>query len=272
MFPILSDLESLARQAGEILKAGYAQRPTMQGNLQIRYKGAIDPVTEFDHRSEEFLVGEIRRRFPQHSLVAEESGEHAGDACCVWYIDPLDGTVNYAHGVPIFAVTIAYAEGGRVNLGVVYDPLRDECFSAERGKGAFLNGLPIRATSASDLDRSLLVTGFSYDLRTTSRNNLDHYARFALISQGVRRLGSAALDLCYIASGRLDGYWELSLQPWDLAAGTLIAAEAGATVTAVDGDPDVMHPPYSVLAANAPLHAQMLAEFKSLEKIKEIPA
>lgn len=272
MTPELVDIESLARQAGEIIKAGYTQRPTMQADKQIRYKGAIDLVTEFDHRSEELLVSEIRRRFPQHSLVTEESGDHAGDACCVWFIDPLDGTVNYAHGVPIFAVSIAYAEGSELRLGVVYDPLRDECFSAERGKGAYLNGQPIRAVPASDLDRSLLVTGFSYDLRTTARNNLDHYAHMALISQGVRRLGSAALDLCYIASGRLDGYWELSLQPWDLAAGALIAAEAGATVTDMDGDPQLMHPPYSVLAANAPLHSRMLAEFKSLEKRKVVPA
>ena len=272
MTPELVDVESLARQAGEILKAGYAQRPTMQADMQVRYKGVIDLVTEFDHRSEEFLVGEIRRRFPQHRLVTEESGNHAGDECCVWYVDPLDGTVNYAHGVPIFAVSIAYEEEGELRLGVVYDPLRDECFSAERGKGAFLNGLPIRAVPASALDRSLLVTGFPYDLRTTSRNNLDHYAHMALISQGVRRLGSAALDLCYIASGRLDGYWELSLQPWDVAAGGLIAAEAGATVTDMHGDAQLMHPPYSVLAANASLHARMLAEFKTLEKLKEVPA
>jgi len=272
MTPELVDIESLARQAGEILKAGYTQRPTMQADMQVRYKGVIDLVTEFDHRSEEFLVGELRRRFPQHSLVTEESGDHAGDERRVWYIDPLDGTVNYAHGVPIFAVSIAYEEEGELHLGVVYDPIRDECFSAERGRGAFLNGLPIRAVSATDLDRSLLVTGFSYDLRTTTHNNLEQYAHMALISQGVRRLGSAALDLSYIASGRLDGYWELSLQPWDLAAGALIAAEAGATVTDMDGDAQLMHPPYSVLAANAALHARMLAEFKSLEKKREVPA
>ena len=174
--------------------------------------------------------------------------------------------------MPIFAVSIAYAEGGLVRLGVVYDPLRDECFSAERGRGAYLNGLPIRATPASDLDRSLLVTGFPYDLRTHPQNNLDNYAHMARISQGVRRLGSAALDLCYIASGRLDGYWELSLQPWDVAAGGLIAAEAGATVTDMHGDAQLMHPPYSVLAANASLHARMLAEFKSLENFKEVSA
>jgi myo-inositol-1(or 4)-monophosphatase len=263
MTPILPDLESLARQAGEIIKAGYVQRPSMQAELQIRYKGAIDLVTEFDHRSEEFLVGEIQRRFPGHSLVTEESGKHAGDDCCIWYIDPLDGTVNYAHGVPIFAVSIAYAEGGQVCLGVVYDPLRDECFSAERGRGAWLNGLPIRVSGADELDRSLLVTGFSYDLRTNPQNNLDQFARFALLAQGVRRLGSAALDLCYIASGRLDGYWELRLSAWDVAAGGLIAEEAGAVVTAVDGSPDFLHPPYSVLAAaGASLHAQMLAVLK----------
>jgi myo-inositol-1(or 4)-monophosphatase len=181
----------------------------------------------------------------------------------VWYIDPLDGTVNYAHGVPFFAVSIGYAEGGLMRFGVVYEPLRDECFSAERGRGAWLNGLPIRVSGADELDRSLLVTGFPYDLRTHPENNLDNYARFARLSQGVRRLGSAALDLCSIASGRIDGYWEVRLNAWDLAAGGLIAQEAGATVTGLTGEPDWMEPPFSVLAANAPLHAQMLAVLQS---------
>jgi len=263
MTPTLADLESLARQAGEILRAGFVCRPGTENGLHVRYKGAIDLVTEVDHRSEEFLVGEIKQRFPGHALLTEESGSHAGEACCLWYIDPLDGTVNYAHGVPIFAVSIAYSEGGMVRLGVVYDPMRDECFSAERGRGAWLNGLPIRASQAAELDSSLLVTGFPYDVRSNPHNNLDNYARFALASQGVRRLGSAAIDLCYIANGRFDGYWELRLAPWDVAAGGLIAEEANATVTDLNGGPEYLNIPCAILAANAPLHAQMLALFRS---------
>jgi len=253
MNPDLSEVEALARQAGEILRAGFRQRQ------RIDYKGAIDVVTETDRRSEAFLIEAIRRSYPQHRIVAEESGNSPGSDCCVWYIDPLDGTVNFAHGVPIFAVSLAYAEEGRVRLSVVYDPTRDECFSAELGCGAQLNGQPIHVSSPADLDHSLLVTGFPYDIRTNPDNNLDLYGRLALNSQGVRRLGSAALDLCYIADGRLDGYWEIRLQPYDIAAGWLIACEAGAQVTRVDGGPDLLAQPCSVLAAANPrIHAQML--------------
>ncbi len=253
MNPSLTEVEILARQAGEILRAGFRQR------LRIDYKGAIDMVTEVDRRSEAFLIKAIRRSYPQHRIVAEESGSTPGSDCCVWYIDPLDGTVNFAHGVPIFGVSLAYVEEGQVRLGVVYDPTRDECFSAEAGCGAHLNGQPIHVSEAADLDRSLLVTGFPYDIRTNPDNNLDLYARFARSSQGVRRLGSAAIDLCYIADGRMDGYWEIRLQPYDIAAGWLIACEAGATVTRLDGGPDLLAQPCSVLAAaNPKVHAQML--------------
>jgi myo-inositol-1(or 4)-monophosphatase len=252
MPPILADLQTLARQAGEILRAGRNQ------HFQIDHKGIIDLVTEVDRRSEAFLIGEIRQRFPQDGIVAEESGSLAGRACCCWYIDPLDGTVNYAHGVPAYCVSLAYAEDGVVRLGAIYDPVHDELFSAESGRGAMLNGQPLRVSAAQDLDQSLLVTGFPYDIRSNPNNNLDQYARFALCSQGVRRLGSAALDLCYVAAGRFDGFWELSLNPWDLAAGGLIASQAGAQVTTVAGGPDYLRPPCSILAANPKIHAQML--------------
>jgi myo-inositol-1(or 4)-monophosphatase len=252
MPPILSDLETLARQAGEILRAGYG------GSQQITHKGAIDLVTEIDHQSEDFIVGQIRRLFPEDAIVTEESGALSGNACCKWYIDPLDGTVNYAHGVPVFAVSIAYAQDGIVQLGVIYDPMLDECFSAERGKGAWRNDLPIHVSPANELDQSLLVTGFPYDIRTNPENNLEHYKAFSLRSQGVRRFGSAALDLCYVASGRLDGYWEIRLSSWDIAAGALIAQEAGAIVTDVIGQPSHLDPPCSVVAANPHIHAQMM--------------
>lgn len=256
MTPTLSDLEELARQAGEILRAGFGMRHT------IDYKGTINLVTEVDHRSEEFLLGEIHRRFPHHRVVAEESGEGEGQDCCQWYIDPLDGTVNYAHGVPIFSVSIGYAQDGRICLGVVYDPMQDELFSGERGKGAYLNGQPIHVSPIESLDESLLVTGFPYDIRTHPENNLDHFVRFSLVSQGVRRLGSAAMDLCYVAAGRLEGFWEIRLSSWDVAAGGLIAEEAGAVVTNLDGDPDYISPPQSILAANPYIHPQMLRVFR----------
>ncbi len=253
MRPTLDDLEILARQAGVLLRAGYGRAHTIASKSH-----AIDLVTETDRRSEAFLLESIRRRWPGHSILAEESGAHDGDAHR-WYVDPLDGTVNFAHGVPIFSVSIAYAEAGVVQLGVVYDPMRDECFAAGRGQGAFLNGQPLRVSATASLAKALLVTGFPYDTWTNPDNNLDHFARFAVRSHGVRRLGSAALDLCYVAAGRFDGYWEIRLKPWDVAAGGLIAAEAGALVTNLQGGEDYLSPPQSIVAANAALHAQMLA-------------
>ncbi len=257
--PTLAELENLARQAGEILRAGYNGRPGLGQRLQIDYKSLLDPVTEVDRRSEAFLLGEIRRQYPEDRVIAEESGSSPGKDCCVWYIDPLDGTVNFSHGVPIFCVSIGYAHENVMQLGVVYDPLRDECFTGQRGLGAWLNGEPLRVSAQHNLDHSLLVTGFPYDIRTNSDNNLDEYVRFSLRAQAVRRLGSAALDLCYVAAGRFDGYWEIRLYPWDSAAGGLIAEEAGAKVTNPLGKPDYVSPPSSILAANPALHAQMMA-------------
>jgi myo-inositol-1(or 4)-monophosphatase len=256
--PNLIDCIQLAMGAGEILRAGFTRRPGSEAKLKVDYKGTIDLVTEIDHRSEAYLLGIIQERFPDHRIVAEESGAIPGDDCCQWFVDPLDGTVNYAHGVPIFSVSIAFSENGHLKYGVVYDPIQDEFFSAERGKGAWLNGEPIQVSTTDELDKSLLVTGFPYDIRNNPDNNLDHYARFALRSQGVRRLGSVALDLCYVAAGRFDGLWELRLNPWDIAAGGLIAREAGALVTTFEGDPDFISPPYSLIAANPSLHQQIL--------------
>ena len=261
--PTRSYLQTLAREAGAILRDGFIQRPGFGRSLHIDYKGVIDPVTEFDHRSEEFLIREIQSRFPDHQIISEESGVSNGKTVNQWCIDPLDGTVNYAHSVPIFCVSMAYLEKGKPLIGVIYNPMQDECFSAECGAGAWLNDEPIHCSTTQDLNRSLLVTGFPYDIRTTLTKNLDEYARFAVRSQGVRRLGSAALDLSYIAAGRLDGYWELILNLWDMAAGALIASEAGALVTQADGREDVFQPPYSILAANPALHQQMLAVLRS---------
>ncbi len=257
--PNLAYLERLARSAGQILRAGYEQKH------EVSYKGEIDLVTEIDARSEEYLLGEIQRDFPTHHIHSEESGILVGDDDHVWYLDPLDGTVNYAHGIPIFSVSIAYAYAAEVQVGVVYDPMRDEMFSAVKGKGATLNGERIQATSTSELARSLLTTGFPYDMWHTADDNLASYGRFAKLTQGVRRLGSAALDLCYVGCGRVDGFWERKLQPYDVAAGGLVATEAGAKVTKLDGTPDYLVSPPSIIAANPALHEKMQAVLNELK-------
>jgi myo-inositol-1(or 4)-monophosphatase len=249
--PILSDLERLARQAGQILRAGYQQEH------QVDYKGVIDLVTEIDRQSEDYLLDEIRKNFPDHHILAEESGGTHGEGQ-QWYIDPLDGTVNYAHNIPIFSVSIAYASNGTMSLAAVYDPMRDEMFTAERGKGARLNGRPLRVSSATELQKSLLVTGFPYDAWNSKFDNFDNFVKFAKRSQGVRRLGSAALDLCYVAAGRFDGFWELALKAWDVAAGGLICEEAGTRVTNVYGETDYISPPQSVIASAPGIYEQML--------------
>jgi len=251
--PTLDLLESLARQAGEILRKGQEQ------NFGVSFKGEIDLVTEIDHLSEAFLLGEIGRMFPTHHVISEEVGEVPGDCDYLWYIDPIDGTVNYAHKIPLFTVSIAYQEHGQVRLGVVYEPMRDECFSAQRGKGAWLNGQQIHVSTQTSLNQSLLVTGFPYDIRTNPQNNLDHYTRFSLRAQAVRRLGSAALDLCYVAAGRVDGFWEIRIKAYDIAAGGLIAEEAGARVTNIQGGANYLADPVSILAAPPEVHAQMQA-------------
>jgi myo-inositol-1(or 4)-monophosphatase len=255
MRPKLDEIELMALQAGAILRAGYGQKH------HVQYKSVIDPVTEVDKRSEKFLIEQIHSRYPDHTLIAEESGLLAGTNSYSWYVDPLDGTVNFAHSLPIFAVSIAYAEEGQLLMGVVYDPMMDELFSAERGKGACLNGSPIHVSETGDLIQSLLVTGFTYDLKTRDQN-LPHFSHLTQISQGVRRLGSAALDLCYIAAGRLDGYWELELGPWDLAAGALIAQEGGAIVSDMQGGESYLRPPYAIIAANPHIFPLMLKELQ----------
>lgn len=251
--PKLTDLERLARQAGNILRAGYQQEH------QVDYKGVIDLVTEIDRQSEEYLLGEIRKQFPDHQILAEESGGKRGGRH-QWYIDPLDGTVNYAHHIPIFCVSIAYASNGTLSLAAVYDPIRDEMFTAERGQGAHLNGRLLHVSGVTQLQKSLLVTGFPYDAWDSKFDNFSNFVMFSKMSLGVRRLGSAALDLAYVGAGRFDGFWELGLSPWDVAAGGLICAEAGARVTDVYGGEDYISPPQSILATTPGIHEKMLGE------------
>jgi myo-inositol-1(or 4)-monophosphatase len=254
MGPTLSDMERLAREAGAILRAGY------NTEHHVDYKGVIDLVTEVDHQSEAFLLGELRRQFPDHHIVTEERGIIQGSDQHIWYIDPLDGTVNYAHHIPIFAVSIAYAFQGKLALGAVYDPMRDEMFIAERGKGAFLNGQPLQVSSVNELQKSLLVTGFPYDAWNTEHDNFANFVHMGKLTQGVRRLGSAALDLSYVAAGRFEGFWEMSLKPWDVAAGGLICEEAGARVTDINGQNDYISSPQSVVATTPGIHELMLQE------------
>jgi len=250
----LSYIETLARRAGAILRDGYSKEH------QVDYKGVIDLVTEIDHQSEAYLLGEVQRDFPEHHILSEESGVIEGNDEHIWFIDPLDGTVNYAHHIPIFTVSIAYAFKGLLTLGAVYDPMRDEMFLAERGKGTTLNGQPVHVSDAAELQKSLLVTGFPYDAWNTEHDNFANFVKLGKLSQGVRRLGSAALDLCYVACGRFDGFWELALKPWDVAAGGLICEEAGARVTNVKGDADYISPPQSVVATSTGIHERMLTE------------
>lgn len=240
-----------ARQAGAIVRDGYSQVVT------VTHKGAIDLVTEFDQRSETLILAALRGAFPGHAINSEESGQAAGDEY-EWLVDPLDGTTNFAHKFPVFSVSIALTFQRRLIVGVVYDPLRDELFTAAAGQGARLNGAPIRVSSVAALERALLSTGFPYDVRTNPNNNLAEFARFQLVAQGVRRTGSAALDCSWVAAGRLDGFWELRLNPWDVGAGALIAREAGGRVTTYAGDEDFLGKD-SIVVSNGLLHDEMLS-------------
>jgi myo-inositol-1(or 4)-monophosphatase len=237
--------------------AGRIQKRNLNGAFRVHTKGDVtNLVTEVDLRCEKRIVTLLRKHFPTHGIFAEEGGEDFVDSPYRWLIDPLDGTTNYAHGYPVFCTSIALEYRGAVVLGVVYDPCRQELFTAEKGRGALLNGHSITPSETSDLDAALLVTGFPYDVRKSKRN-LDHFRRFSLRAQAVRRDGSAALDLCYTAMGRFDGFWEFSLSPWDMAAGSLILSEAGGRVTHTNGRTFSLGAG-DILATNGRVHLQML--------------
>lgn len=239
------------------LRAGRILRENVGGRREISFKGEINLVTEMDMRSEREIVSILREVFPDHGIMAEEETTIRNGSAFTWIIDPLDGTTNYAHGYPNFAVSIALEKDGEMIIGVVYDPLRDELFTAQKGGGAHLNGRPIRVSANDRLIRSLLATGFPYDRTTSERNNLNHFNALLMASQEVRRSGSASLDLCSVASGRLDGYWELKLQPWDVAAGSLIVREAGGTVSDFSGIRFSIND-REIVASNGVIHSQMV--------------
>jgi myo-inositol-1(or 4)-monophosphatase len=226
-------LMSFAVQAAEA--AGLILLEKAREGFLVEYKAALNLVTDADRAAEQSIVSAIRESFPGHRVLAEE-GSTAGSTASPyqWIIDPLDGTTNFAHGFPFYSVSIGLEYAGTCVLGVVLDPVRHELFTAELGAGAWLNGTKLRVSRTEKLDQSLLVTGFAYDVRDNPDNNLDHFARLSLHSQGVRRTGSAALDLCYVAAGRLDGFWEVKLNPWDMAAGFIILQEAGGVTTSFE--------------------------------------
>lgn len=267
---MMDKIAQIGRQAA--LAAGAVMRLNYDKAHKITMKGAIDPVTETDFQCQEIIMGLIRQSFPNHGFLAEEQMEDrqaAGSALtvlaweadppgeCRWIIDPLDGTVNFAHGFPAFCVSIAFESDGLLEYGVVYEPLRDELFEGSRGGGATLNGRPIRVSGTARMERALIATGFPYDIRERLPATLARMGRVLGISQGLRRGGSAALDMCYVACGRLDGFYEENLKPWDTAAGLVIVTEAGGKITTFDGgDYDIFAG--NIATSNGVLHQELL--------------
>lgn len=249
-----------ARDAGRVLAERFGR------SLEIANKSELDLVTESDLASERLIIDRIKSHYPRHAILAEESGasepvDRERDSDWRWIIDPLDGTTNYAHGYPCFCVSIGVENQGRMELGVVYDPMRDEMFTAERGQGAALNGRRIRVSTTLNLASALLCTGFPYDVRERSEF-ARHFANFIMAAQGVRRDGAAALDLAYVAAGRFDGFWEEGLKPWDVAAGGLLIEEAGGRVSTYSGGPlNIFSPP--ILASNGLVHEEMMQVLNS---------
>jgi myo-inositol-1(or 4)-monophosphatase len=239
-----------AETAGEVLRSGFGREQT------VKYKGKVDLVTEVDERAEAVIGELLRGAFPGYGMLAEEGGRRLGEGDSRWIVDPLDGTTNYAHGLPIFAVSIALERAGEVVLGVVHDPMRGETYVAERGGGATLNGEPIRVSDTDEPIRALLVTGFPYD-RSDMGTAVELFGRLTELTQGVRRLGAAALDLCYVAAGRLDAYYEKGLHAWDVAAGSLILKEAGGRITDYRGR-ELDLEGREIVASNGLLHPVLL--------------
>ena len=227
----------LAVATEAVVRAGRIQRERYASGVAIEYKGEIDLVTEVDRACELAILETIRGRYPEHDIVTEETDLARSGSRFVWFIDPLDGTVNFAHCYPFFSASVALAVDGEIVAGAVFDPLRDELFSAERGAGSHMNGGPLRVSGASRLIESLLITGFPYDTHQRLEERLRFFNRVMGLARAVRRDGSAALDLCYVAAGRADGFWEEILKPWDMHAGRLIVEEAGGRATRLDGTP-----------------------------------
>jgi myo-inositol-1(or 4)-monophosphatase len=258
-------MRELAREAGSVLLSCF-------GKVEVEYKGDVDLVTEADRASEKLIVGRIRQQWPEHDLVGEEGSRNETGSDFCWYVDPLDGTTNFAHGYPVFCVSIALEHKGERIAGVIYDPCRDEMFAAEKGAGSRLNGAAIHVSRTARLAESLVATGFPSHKRHKNPN-IHFYHQITLRSHGVRRSGSAALDLCCVACGRYDAFWEFNLNPWDTAAGVLVLQEAGGKVTDFADGPFQLNS-REVLATNGLLHAELLGEFKQIfeGRVEGIPS
>jgi myo-inositol-1(or 4)-monophosphatase len=247
--------------AGDVLRASF-------GRVQhLRFKGAVDLVTEVDERAERTIVDLIRTRYPEHRILAEEGSVGGGDERFRWIIDPIDGTSNFAHGLPFFCVSIGLEQDGQLMLGAIYDPLRDELFLAQEGRGATLNGRRLAVTENEVLLHALVATGFPYD-RTLLPRAMRFFATFSERTRAVRRLGSAALDAAYVAAGRLDCYWEAVVHPWDVAAGALLVREAGGRVTSLSGGPFSVEGG-EILATNGHLHDAMLEVLGEVDRLAD---
>ena len=255
-FAYLPTMEVISREAGALLMEFFDK------HIKIEYKGEADLVTAADRKSEALIRERIRAQWPGHDVLGEEEGLRDTGSEYRWYVDPLDGTTNFAHGFPVFCVSMALQHHNETIAGVCYDPTRDELFAAERGKGAYLNDRPIRVSRIASLAESLVGTGFPSHKRHKNPN-IYFYHQITLRSQGVRRAGSAALDLCYVASGRLDGFWEFNLNPWDTAAGVLLVEEAGGRVTDFHGGPFELNSRETV-ASNGLIHDALLYEFEQI--------
>ena len=253
---LLPQMEAMARDAGALLMDYFRRR------IGFQYKGEADLVTEADRQSEALLTGRIRQYWPQHDLMGEEGARQERGSDYRWYIDPLDGTTNFAHGFPVFCVSLALTHKGEPEAGVLYDPTRDELFAAEKGQGASLNGQRVHVSEVTAVSESLLATGFPSHKRHKNPN-IYFYHQLTLRSHGVRRAGSAALDLASVACGRVDGFWEFNLHPWDTAAGVLLVREAGGQVTRFDGGPWQLDS-RETLASNGLIHEALMREFQAI--------
>ncbi|MFC1490040.1 inositol monophosphatase family protein [Candidatus Latescibacterota bacterium] len=244
-----------ARESGEILRSHFGKKN------EISYKGRIDLVTDVDIKSEKAIINIIKSQYPDHDIITEETDPKLKGSKFRWIIDPVDGTVNYAHNYPFAAVSIALEIDGIIEIGVVYNPMMEEFFSARRGQGAYLNDAPIAVSNTSALEQSFLATGFPYDIKENPENNLNYFNHLIMRTQAIRRDGSAALNLCYTAMGRFDGFWELRLSPWDMAAGCLIGIESGAKISKMNGEPFSVYEP-DLLITNGIIHENLLKEIE----------
>ena len=264
---LISPMQVMAREAGSLLMDYFRQ------HVKIEYKGDVDLVTVADRESEALILERIRKPFPTHDVMGVEGTRIETGSEYKWYVDPLDGTTNFAHGYPVFCVSLAVERRGQRVAGVIYDPTRDEMFSAELGSGARLNGQAIHVSATANLGECLVATGFPSQKRHKNPN-IYFYHQITLRTHGVRRAGSAALDLCNVASGRYDGFWEFNLNPWDTAAGVLMVEEAGGKVTDFSGG-QFQIASRETLASNGPVHAALLREFKEImagRGLEELPS